>query len=157
MFWDRQKVSFHPTSTGHSNLVLLCCLSCISQPPMVRRFAPRDEIGATNKEGEELSHHGSFDSRAFRMQRRIAQRLHWRSGYITNIGRATDDRCHMFGICFTIYFYHASVVALWSTLILGMYFANQIKMLLDVYTRSFFLTVLSLWIFKHAGKWSQRP
>lgn len=69
---------------------------------MDRRFAPRDEIGATNKEGEELSHHGSFDSRAFRMQRRIAQRLHWRSGYITNIGRATDDRCHMFGICFTI-------------------------------------------------------
>lgn len=63
MFWDRQKVSFHPTSTGHSNLVLLCCLSCISQPPMDRRFAPRDEIGTTNKEGEELSHHGSFDSR----------------------------------------------------------------------------------------------
>lgn len=29
---------------------------------MDRRFAPRDEIGATNKEGEELSHHGSFDS-----------------------------------------------------------------------------------------------
>lgn len=29
---------------------------------MVRRFAPRDEIGATNKEGEELSHHGSSDS-----------------------------------------------------------------------------------------------
>ncbi|KAL9429094.1 hypothetical protein AB3S75_030994 [Citrus x aurantiifolia] len=53
------------------------------------------------------------------MQRSIAQRLHWRSGYITNAGRATDDRCHMFGICFTIYFYHASVVALWSTLILA--------------------------------------
>lgn len=75
---------------------------------------------------------------AFRMQRRIAQRLHWRSGYITNAGRANDDRCHMFGICFTIYLYHASVVALWSTLILGMYFANQIKMLLDVYKKFLF-------------------
>lgn len=106
---------------------------------MVRRFAPRDEIGATNKEGEELSHLGALTLvTAFRMQRSIAQRLHWRSGYITNAGRATDDRCHMFGICFTIYFYHASVVALWSTLILGMYFANQIKMLLDVYKKFLF-------------------
>lgn len=48
----------------------------------------------------------------------------------------TDAIC--LGFVLQFYFYHASVVALWSTLILGMYFANQIKMLLDVYKKFLF-------------------